>query len=143
MNSVHTMNHLPVDPSLGRAGTVGKGPSQSRTADPSGRGDFEKLLREELGAKPNGLTFSAHARDRIRTRNIQMGPEAMERLQRAVDTAEAKGAKDALVLMPGSAASSDLALVVSITNRTVITAMDGDTIKDNVFTKIDSAVVAR
>ena len=37
--------------------------------------------------------------------------------------------------------NNDLAFVVSVTNRTVITAMDGSSIKDNVFTNIDSAVI--
>ena len=35
----------------------------------------------------------------------------------------------------------DLAFVVSIKNRTVITAVDGNSMKDNVFTNIDSAVI--
>jgi len=36
-----------------------------------------------------------------------------------------------------------LALIVSIKNRTVITAVDGQSLKENVFTNIDSAVIAR
>jgi flagellar operon protein len=36
-----------------------------------------------------------------------------------------------------------LALVVSIKNRTVITAVDGNNLKDNVFTNIDSAVIIK
>jgi flagellar operon protein len=36
---------------------------------------------------------------------------------------------------------NNLALVVSVKNRTVITAMDGSNMKDNVFTNIDSAVI--
>ena len=67
----------------------------------------------------------------------------MGRLSEAVDRAEAKGAREALVLMPGAERTDDLALVVSVKNRTVITAMDGNSIQDNVFTNIDSAVVAR
>jgi flagellar operon protein len=35
----------------------------------------------------------------------------------------------------------DVALVVSVANRTVITAIDGDSLKENVFTQIDSAVI--
>jgi hypothetical protein len=34
-----------------------------------------------------------------------------------------------------------LALVVSVKNRTVITAIGPDRIKENVFTNIDSAVI--
>ena len=43
-------------------------------------------------------------------------------------------------MMPGNTRGEDLAFVVSVTNRTVITAMDGEHITDNVFTNIDSAV---
>jgi flagellar operon protein len=52
-----------------------------------------------------------------------------------VDKAEAKGAKESLVLV------DDVALVVSVKNRTVITAVDRQHLKENVFTNIDSAVV--
>ena len=48
---------------------------------------------------------------------------------------EKKGARDSLVLM------QDLALVVSVKNNTVITAVDGESLKENVFTNIDSAVI--
>jgi len=37
--------------------------------------------------------------------------------------------------------NNNLAFVVSVKNKTVITAMDGASIKDNVFTNIDSAVI--
>jgi flagellar operon protein len=37
----------------------------------------------------------------------------------------------------------DLALVVSIKNNMVITAVDESSTKENVFTNIDSAVIAR
>ena len=36
---------------------------------------------------------------------------------------------------------NDLAFIVSIKNRTVITAMDGASMKENVFTNIDGAVI--
>ena len=35
----------------------------------------------------------------------------------------------------------DLALIVSIKNKTVVTAIDRDNLKDNLFTKIDSAII--
>jgi flagellar operon protein len=57
-------------------------------------------------------------------------------LQGAVQRAASKGARDALVLM------DDLAMVVSVTNRTVVTVVDKDNLKQNVFTNIDSAVIA-
>ena len=52
-----------------------------------------------------------------------------------VDRAAAKGAKESLVMI------DDVALVVSVKNRTVITAVDKAQLKENVFTNIDSAVI--
>jgi len=54
-----------------------------------------------------------------------------------VTRADEKGAKDSLVLL------RDLAFIVNVKNRTVVTAVDGEHLKDNVFTNIDSAVIAQ
>lgn len=59
----------------------------------------------------------------------------MERLEGAVDSVARKGGKDSLVLL------GDAALVVSVKNRTVVTAMDRAGMRGNVFTNIDSAVI--
>jgi flagellar operon protein len=65
-----------------------------------------------------------------------MTPQVMEKLNKAVSGAASKGAKDSLILMP------NMAFIVNIPNRTVVTAMDGESIRDNVFTNIDSTVIA-
>ena len=93
---------------------------------------FEQVLNQALG----GVKFSQHATQRLQTRKINLTQTQMNQLNNAVDKAAQKGAKESLILM-----DKDLALVVSVTNRTVITAMDGASIKDNVFTNIDSAVI--
>ena len=48
----------------------------------------------------------------------------------------AKGSRDAVVLLDGSA------FVVSVKNKTVITAVDAQSMREHVFTNIDSAVIA-
>jgi flagellar operon protein len=53
----------------------------------------------------------------------------------ALDKAAAKGVEDTLVLTP------EAALIVSVKNRTVITAMDRSNLNGNVFTNIDGAVI--
>ena len=58
------------------------------------------------------------------------------RLQNGVDRAAGKGARDSVVFVDSTA------FVVSVRNRTVITAVDRDHMKDHVFTNIDSAVIA-
>jgi len=83
-----------------------------------------------------GLKFSAHAQSRLASRQIVMGPEMIGKLDKAVEGAAKKGSKNSLVLL------SDLAFIVNIPNRTVITAMDGATMKDNIVTNIDSTVIA-
>ena len=82
------------------------------------------------------LQFSKHAAKRIEQRGLDLDSAQMGRLERAVGQAEAKGSKDSLILL------DDLALVVSVQNRTVVTAMDGQSSKEHVFTNIDSVVIA-
>lgn len=110
------------------------GVNRSRTAQSNTAvsGGFEQALNQAIG----GVKFSQHAMQRLQTRNINMTPAQMDQLKGAVDKAAQKGARESLILM-----NNDLALVVSVRNRTVITAMDGSSIKDNVFTNIDSAVI--
>lgn len=113
--------------------------SAPNTAAPT---DFSELLRAKQGIAPSqakptdALKFSAHAQTRIQSRRIDLDAARMERLQTAVQKAAGKGAKDALVLM------DELAMVVSVTNKTVVTVVDRDNLKNNVFTNIDSAVIA-
>jgi flagellar operon protein len=82
-----------------------------------------------------GVRFSNHAAERMMHRGIRFAPEDLEKLNQAVQKAESKGAKDTLVLM------NDSALIVSIKNKTVVTVMDRASLKENVFTNIDSTVV--
>lgn len=81
------------------------------------------------------LKFSNHAIERMQSRGITYSPEDMTRLSAAVEKAAAKGSKDTLVLMDSSA------LIVSVKNNTVVTVMDKNALKENVFTNIDSTIV--
>jgi len=94
---------------------------------------FGQVLQNRLQEQP--IKFSAHAIKRLESRGIALSTEQMSRLQEAVNRVEAKGARESLVLM------EDVAMVVSVKNRTVITAVDREGLKDNVFTNIDSAVI--
>jgi flagellar operon protein len=98
---------------------------------PSGPG-FADVLANKTGE----VRFSAHAQERLRTRHIEFSPQDHAALAKAVDAAGAKGGQESLILM------NDLALVVSVRNRVVITALAGQGQEPEVFTHIDSAVVA-
>ncbi|MBI1755700.1 MAG: hypothetical protein HY248_05160 [Fimbriimonas ginsengisoli] len=95
---------------------------------PALAGDFAAILQDRL-------KVSGHAQTRLRSRNIAFGQEEWGRVLSGVDRAAAKGSKESLVMI------DDVALVVSVKNRTVITAVDKDHLKENVFTNIDSAVI--
>jgi flagellar operon protein len=106
--------------------------SSSQSLTPTGevQKSFKQIFDEKLVVR-----FSQHAEQRLKQRGIEFNPEQMAKLEIAIDKAAKKGAKDSLVLL------QDVALIVNVKNRMVVTAMDGSSMKDNVFTQIDSAVV--
>lgn len=111
----------------------GTSPATRRSESAQGS-SFDQLLRSRL-EQPD-VRFSRHASERMQQRGIQMTPAQNERLNKAVSMADAKGGRDSLVLL------DDLALVVSIKNQTVVTVTERDQMQNNVFTNIDSAVIA-
>jgi flagellar operon protein len=103
---------------------------------PTGGSSFRDVLRTATGpARGQPLKFSAHAQARLESRNIRLTSEDLVKMNAMADKAAAKGAKQSLFMM------RDTAMVVSITNRTVITAVDQNSMKENVFTNIDSAAI--
>jgi flagellar operon protein len=103
---------------------------------PTSGTSFRDMVRQTADTtQGEPLKFSAHALARLQSRNIQLSPNDMARMNAMADKAAAKGSKQSLFMM------GDVAMVVSIKNRTVITAVDGDSMKDNVFINIDSAAI--
>ena len=95
---------------------------------------FDAILQTTVD-RGGALKFSAHARERLNLRNINLSADDVQRMTDAVNKAAAKGARQSLLVMDSQA------FIVSVTNRTVITALDGGSMKENVFTNIDSAVI--
>jgi flagellar operon protein len=104
----------------------------NQTATKSGL-DFKGILQQKLSNE--GIKFSSHCIKRLEQNNIQISPEQIDKLNSAVDKAQAKGAKESCIIM------DEMAFIVSINNRTVITVVEGSRMKDSVFTNIDSAVI--
>ena len=101
------------------------------TAAPKGA-SFAELLKQ----RTSGVQFSGHALERVQRRGIDTSPQTLDRLDGAVQRAAAKGARESVVLVDGTA------FVVSVANRTVVTAVDPEHMRKQVFTNIDSAVIA-
>ncbi|MEC9490002.1 MAG: TIGR02530 family flagellar biosynthesis protein [Halanaerobiales bacterium] len=100
---------------------------------------FKDIFNEQLekNNKLKGkeqLSFSKHARRRVESRSIPFSRLEMEKLQSGTEKARAKGSRDSLIMV------NNTAYIVSVENNKVITAVDEDSMSDNVFTNIDSAV---
>jgi len=113
----------PIEPT--RSGTAGG--AAAKVEGPS----FRQVLQDQL----SGVRFSAHAQKRLDSRNIHLSEAELARLNQGVKQADAKGARESLILM------DQVAFVVSIPNRTVVTAVDAPAMRGAVFTQIDSAVI--
>ncbi len=81
------------------------------------------------------VSFSQHALQRLQDRSLSLSSQQLEKLDDTVEKMAQKGARESLIYM------DDIALVVSVENRKVITAMDGMSAKNNIFTNIDSAAI--
>jgi flagellar operon protein len=93
---------------------------------------FNQLLKDEINKK-NGFTISNHAADRLK--DINFNENDMKIINDTINKAKDKGAKNCLIVY------KDVALVTSIENKTIITAVDSKRAKDNIFTNIDSVVL--
>jgi flagellar operon protein len=107
-------------------------PSRSPVVTVPEERSFEKVFAKEMQT----LQFSKHAQSRLDQRNVSLNNDDMQKLQNAVQKAQDKGSNDSLVLL------RDMAFIVNVRNRTVVTTMTNDSMKEHVFTKIDSAIVA-
>jgi len=93
---------------------------------------FAELLAKQTSA-PH---FSRHALERLQQRGIALDQPTLGRLTDGVQRAAGKGSRDSVVFVDGTA------YVVSVTNNTVITAVPSEHMHQQVFTNIDSAVIA-
>ncbi len=94
---------------------------------------FRHVLEDIIQRKD--ITFSAHALSRLEQRKIKLDREDLHKITEAIDKIAAKGARAPLLLY------NDIALLVSVPNRTVITAVDGTVENEQIYTHIDSAVI--
>lgn len=94
---------------------------------------FGEFLKESM--ESSDVKFSKHAELRLASRNINLSKEQKLKLGAAVTKADQKGIKDSLIML------DNVALVVNVKSRTVVTAMSNNEAKENVFTNIDGAIL--
>lgn len=103
-----------------------------RTAQPQ-TPSFEEILKQKWDT--GTLKFSKHASARLDDRNISLSESQKERLENGAIRAGEKGIRESLVIV------DELAFIVNVPNRTVITAISKNETEQNIFTNIDGAVI--
>ncbi len=99
---------------------------------------FQEILKSKQITTTDSierLKFSKHAASRLSDRKIDLTNGQMERLNEGAKKAGEKGIQESLVIV------DELAFIVNIPNKTVVTAMDRTDSQDNIFTNIDGAVI--
>ncbi len=90
---------------------------------------FDSILQEAE------LKVSKHATKRLDSRQIDLAKMDQAQLKSAIETLEKKGARDSLVLM------GDLAFIINVPSKTLVTAISKEQMRDQVFTNIDSTIL--
>ncbi len=107
--------------------------NRSKNTTPNSSISFNDVLKQI--SEKDSVKFSKHAMSRLNERDITLTSEEITKINKAVDQAEGKGIRDALILM------DDKVFIANVKSRTIVTAADEKNLKDNVFTNIDGAVI--
>lgn len=97
---------------------------------------FQELLEQKSLETAGDLRFSKHALGRLNDRHIELSAGQLERLNDGAKKAGQKGIRESLVMV------DQLAFIVNVPNRTVVTAMDSTETEEHIFTNINGAVIA-
>lgn len=97
------------------------------------KSNFNEILQDEIKKNESSYTLSKHAADRLK--EIKFTEADMKEIGKGFKIAEEKGSKNSVMIY------KDVALIASIENKTVITAIEKERAKDNIYTNIDSVVI--
>jgi flagellar operon protein len=81
------------------------------------------------------IKFSGHALNRLTERDVKLTNADYSRLEQGLKQVEEKGASKSLILV------DENAFIVSVKNKTVVTALSMENTASNVFTNIDSVAI--
>ncbi|WP_288221907.1 TIGR02530 family flagellar biosynthesis protein [uncultured Clostridium sp.] len=108
-------------------------PEQNINYKNNNKTNFNDILQNEINKSDEGYTLSKHAASRLK--EINFTEADMKEIGKGFKIAEEKGSKNSVMIY------KDVALVASIENKTLITAIEKERAKENVFTNVDSVVI--
>lgn len=80
-----------------------------------------------------GFKISKHAA--LRLNDVNLTEDDMKKIEKGFQIAKDKNSKNTVMIY------NDLALIASVENKTLITAVEKERAKDNIFTNVDSVVI--
>jgi len=95
---------------------------------------FADIISEKIKSNSE-IEFSKHALSRVISRDVDLTSHQIERLNHGAQLARSKGLNNSLILV------DQIAFVVNLNQNKVITTVNDQNMKDNVFTNIDGAVI--
>ena len=102
------------------------------TAFKASSAKFKDIL-DSVKNKDEGFTISKHAA--VRLNEINFTEEDMKQIEKGFRIAKDKNSKNTVMLY------KDVALIASVENKTLITAVEKERAKNNIFTNVDSVVI--
>jgi flagellar operon protein len=98
--------------------------------------EFSKILQKNIEEKPihGGIELSTHAAKRLEERKIDFRGDEYMKVKDAMTKLKEKGSQSSLIV------SDKAAYIVDVKNNKLITAVDKESMSENVFTKIDSTI---
>ena len=118
------------------AGAITPAPASRPATAPAAGPAFADVLARTQTTPVQAPTFSRHALERVSRRGIDLSPTTLARLSDGIARAAGKGSRASVVFVDKTA------FVVAVPNNTVVTAVDSEHMREQVFTNIDSAVIA-
>lgn len=107
---------------------------QSNKLQSGQKSEFADLIGKAAAEPKQGVELSTHAQKRLQERNISFDTQEYLKLQEALTKLKQKGGHDSLVI------TGKAAYVLDVDRGMVVTAVDRDSMSENVFTKIDSTI---
>ena len=118
---------------VGNFGVIGNTQTKlNNTTNAKDKKDFKEVL-DSVKSKDAGFTVSKHAA--LRLNEINFTEEDMKQIEKGFEIAKDKNSKNTVMLY------KDVALIASVENKTLITAVERQRGEDNIFTNIDSVVI--
>ena len=125
-------------PNVSKIGTE-KAVDVSNKLEKNSQSEFSNLLNEQIGKNSetanDGLNLSVHAARRLKERGMEIDGNEFLKIKNAMNMLRDKGGQDSLII------TGKGAYIVDVENRKIVTAMDKDSMAQNVFTKIDSTMI--